>query len=76
MLEVKKILWPTLYLSTSPFEVSHVTIAEQMAQHPHINFDKNNIAILNRANDQAMPLTYIASLTATNPQKNKNAFLY
>ena len=55
-------------------EVSHVTIAEQMAQHPHINFDKNNIAILNRANDQATPLTSIASLTATNPQKTKIHF--
>jgi DNA-directed RNA polymerase subunit L len=59
------------YLST------HTTsniIAQHNAQHPYIRFDKDSIVVLNHSLPTPTPLTAIAALTKTNPQRTKIEF--
>src|SRR6202522_1105084 len=46
-------------------------IAQHNAQHPHIEFNENAIVVLDRTLPTSTPLTSIAALTETNPQKTK-----
>ena len=49
-------------------------IAQHNAQHPHIEFNENAIVVLDRTLPTSTPLTSIAALTETNPQKTKVEF--
>jgi hypothetical protein len=54
-------------------EVCSEVIAEKVAQHPHIGFDKDSLVVLNREQKHT-PLTAIASLSQVNPQRHKLEF--
>jgi hypothetical protein len=49
-------------------------MAQCNAQHPHGDFNKNNIIVLDRNHPSPTPLTAVAALTLSNPQKSKIEF--
>src|ERR1700678_115308 len=67
----------TMADTLSRYPSTHTTcniIAQHNAQHPHIGFNKNAIVVLDRAPPTPTPLTSIAALAKTNPQKTKIEF--
>ena len=59
------------YLTT---QTSCDIVAQYKAQHPHGDFNENKIVILDRRHLSPTPLTAIAALTTTNPQRSKIEF--
>ena len=60
-------------------EVYNEDIAEINAQHPHVNFDKTKLVVLDRSKQKTSPLTAIGCLSQAHPiavlQTNKQEFV-
>ena len=67
----------TMADALSRYPISHTDceqIAQHNAHHPYINFNSDNLLILNRTKNVPTPLTAIAALSNINPQKTKLEF--